>query len=355
MSLEERILDIKSKLERDEYPNEQSISQGILLRLLGAMGWDIFDPQSVIPEYPVKRKRVDYALCATSNKPFIFIEVKQPGKAFGADQQLFEYAFHKGVPFAVLTDGKEWHFYLPAAPGDYEERKVYKLDLIERDVNESADRLRRYLSFDAVVNGKAIGNAQQDHKDLQIQKQAETSIPEAWQKLIEEKDDLLVELVSEKAASICGSTPGSQKVISYLKSLKISVDSLAVRPPAISTELQQKEQSHEGSSRGRAIKEKIKVTFPDGEEIYDNEVKNTFVETIRMIGAEKVHSLKMCFPRGHHLVSQQKDKMRSSGDVGDGLHVNTNSATKIKFEQLQEINNRLNSGLKIELVQPDQV
>ena len=100
MSLEEQIPDIQSKLRNNAYPNEQSISQGIVLRLLSEMKWPVYDTQLVIPEYSIQGRRVDFALCIQKNKPVIFIEVKQPGRTIGADKQLFEYAFHKGVPFA---------------------------------------------------------------------------------------------------------------------------------------------------------------------------------------------------------------------------------------------------------------
>ena len=62
MSLEEQILDIQNKLRNNEYPNEQSISQGIVLRLLSAMKWPVYDTQLVIPEYSIHGKRVDFAL-----------------------------------------------------------------------------------------------------------------------------------------------------------------------------------------------------------------------------------------------------------------------------------------------------
>jgi len=126
MQLETHLLDIQERLKNNEYYNEQSISQGIVVRLLSALEWPIYDPQVVIPEYKIQGRRVDFALCAHKNKPVIFVEVKQPGNTLGADKQLFEYAFHTGVPFAIVTDGKEWHFYLPAEVGSYDERRVYK-------------------------------------------------------------------------------------------------------------------------------------------------------------------------------------------------------------------------------------
>jgi predicted type IV restriction endonuclease len=112
MSLENHIPDIQKKLKNMEYTNEQSISQGIVSRLLSTLDWPVYDTQLVIPEYNIQGRRVDFALCAHKNKPVIFVEVKQPGNTLGADKQLFEYAFHTGVPFAIVTDGKEWHFYL---------------------------------------------------------------------------------------------------------------------------------------------------------------------------------------------------------------------------------------------------
>ena len=76
-------------------------------------------------------------------KPIAFIEVKQVGQSEGAERQLFEYAFHTGVPLAILTDGREWNFFLPAEQGDYGERRVYKLDIVERDISECISRLNR--------------------------------------------------------------------------------------------------------------------------------------------------------------------------------------------------------------------
>ncbi len=37
---------------------------------------------------------------------------------------------------AILCDGREWSFYLPGEHGSYEDRRVYKLDLLERKLEE---------------------------------------------------------------------------------------------------------------------------------------------------------------------------------------------------------------------------
>ncbi len=142
--LRQRIETARDRLRSGHFSNEASISTGLVLPLLAALGWDPFDPNEVAPEYRVKSRRVDFALI-TKGSPSVFVEVKQPGMADGADQQLFEYAFMEGVPLAVLTDGATWSVYVPAEQGSMEERRAYHLDLAERTPSESADRLRRSL------------------------------------------------------------------------------------------------------------------------------------------------------------------------------------------------------------------
>ena len=104
------VREIQSRLKTGQFANEASVSQGAVLPILQALEWPIFDAQMVCPEYTLENRRVDFALCHQVRRPEFFIEVKQVGQSEGADRQLFEYAFHAGVPLAVLTTGQEWHF-----------------------------------------------------------------------------------------------------------------------------------------------------------------------------------------------------------------------------------------------------
>lgn len=44
MSLESALADITVRHRQGRFPNEQSISQGVVLRVLQELGWDTFDP-----------------------------------------------------------------------------------------------------------------------------------------------------------------------------------------------------------------------------------------------------------------------------------------------------------------------
>ncbi len=217
MTLTNHIEDVRAGIKAGRYGNEAAVSQGIVLRLLQALGWPTYDTQVVCPEFSLSGRRVDYGLCHPSNKPVAFIEVKQIGQSDGAERQLFEYAFHVGVPLAILTDGQEWNFFLPAEQGDYSERRVYKLDMVERDVAESVARLERYLSYSCVSSGAAIAAAREDYKNVSRSRQMLSTLPEAWSKLVAEEDDLLLELLADKVESLCGFKPDVDTVARFLR------------------------------------------------------------------------------------------------------------------------------------------
>ena len=217
MALKELLENKRSDLRAGRFSSEAAVSQGIVLPLLNELNWPVFDTHVVWPEYSAGGGRVDYALCCPPDRPVIFVEVKRVGQAEGADRQLFEYAFHQGVPMAVLTDGQEWHFYLPAEQGQYQERRVYKLDLIERDLEDCAIRLKRYLDQKEVATGAALDAAKADYRDINRNRQIRNTLPLAWKQLVEQPDDLLSEILSDKVEDICGYKPNLDDCAEYIR------------------------------------------------------------------------------------------------------------------------------------------
>lgn len=207
MAIANHIEKVRLGLRGGRFTSEAAVSQGILLPALYALGWPVFDTSIVIPEFSVEGRRVDYALCHPENRPSVFIEVKKVGLSEGADRQLFEYAFHLGVPMAILTDGQEWSFYLPGEQGRYDERRVYKLDLLERDIAEAKSRLDRYLSYSNVCSGAALKSARSDYQNVARVRIIETNFPKAWEALLKDQDSLLLELLADKVEVLCGYKP----------------------------------------------------------------------------------------------------------------------------------------------------
>ncbi len=219
MPLEITLADITTRLRQSRYPNEQAVSQGIVLRLLQELGWDTWDTNVVWPEFQTGEGRADFALCHPASKPAVSIEVKQPGRANDAVRQSLEYAFHTGVPFVVLTDGVTWSFYLPAEQGTYDERRVYKLDLYERPSHEAASVLTRYLSRERVVSGDVLEEARREYRNRTRKSQARAAIPGVWAELVQKGDEPLVELLANAVGSKIGSRPEADDVAEFLVGL----------------------------------------------------------------------------------------------------------------------------------------
>lgn len=217
MGVEQEIEAIRAGIRAGRFSNKASVSQGIVLRLLHALGWPSYDTDAVWPEYSLSGRRVDYALCSPPGQPIAFIEVKQIGQSDGAERQLFEYAFHDGVPMAILTDGQKWNFFLPGEQGDYGERLVYKLDIVDRDVKECSERLERYLRHSAVASGAAIQAARDDYRNVSKDRQMLAALPKAWHQIIADEDEMLLEIVADRVESLCGFKPGPDKVAKFLK------------------------------------------------------------------------------------------------------------------------------------------
>jgi hypothetical protein len=217
--LETTLADIAARLRQGKIPNEQAISQGVVLRVFQELGWDTWDTTVVWPEYQTGEGRADFALCHPASKPAVFTEVKQPGKAEDAVRQALEYAFHVGVPFVVLTDGRTWSFYLPAEQGSYEDRRVYKLDLFERPPAEAGEILHRYLDRARVESGEALEAARKEYRSRNRRSQAKAAIPEAWRDLVEKGDELLVEMLTSAVESKTGVRPDADDVAEFLADL----------------------------------------------------------------------------------------------------------------------------------------
>lgn len=231
MELQTTLTDISQKLRAERFPNEQSISQGIVLRILSELNWEVYDTTIVWPEFATSDgRRVDSALCDPPSKPKCFVEVKQQGKAEDGVRQALEYAFHSGVPFVVLTDGQTWSFYLPAEQGSYEERRVFKLDLFERTDIEAAEILQRYLERNRVVSGRSLEEARKEYRDKNRRLLARDAIPEAWKELVERGDELLRDLLVDAVESKAGVRPDYEDIVKFLNRLALPMDSLQAAP-----------------------------------------------------------------------------------------------------------------------------
>ncbi|RKU24570.1 hypothetical protein C6497_17255 [Candidatus Poribacteria bacterium] len=360
MTLKEHIDDIRNQLKEGAFPTEAAVSFGIVQRLLEPLGWPKFTPQVIIPEYGVEGQRVDFALCHPPGKPLVFVEVKKVGNLDGTEEQLFGYAFRRGVPIAILTDGQKWRFFYPSGQGEYRERKVYELDLIESESAESVDRLTRYLNYKAIQTGEAVKAIEEDYRNASKQREIEARLPEVWNKLLQdqEKNEYLLLAVMEKAKDMVGHEPTEEQVLTFL----ISLGSEAVSDrKVVTSQVESKSSSSDSesktssvdlasntsSSRSKSKAQRLIVTMPNGKVINHYYAKDTFVEALEKLGLDEVNGIRS------QTVSTEpfKNLPNSKYTIRDGFYINLNNGTPEKKRILGIIAKDLGIQLKIEIVE----
>ena len=100
-----------------EPPTEEGTKTSLVLPFIQMLGYDIFDPTEVVPEFTadigIKRgEKVDYAIMQRG-KPAILIECKKYGSNLAEDavSQLVRYFGVTNAHFGILTDGISYRFF----------------------------------------------------------------------------------------------------------------------------------------------------------------------------------------------------------------------------------------------------
>lgn len=185
--MKEMLTDINFKLAEGFYVNEEHIRLSLVARILQQLGWDIWNPREVNPEYYCipneDRSRVDIALFLTRQIPSVFFEIKTIGKIdsdlSNIERQLRDYNRNLTAMFTIITDGRKWRFYYSQAGGEFSQKCFKVLDFFEDDLDDVETFLRSFLSKSEIVSG----NAEQDAKSyLQLtlkQRAIDDAIPQA--------------------------------------------------------------------------------------------------------------------------------------------------------------------------------
>lgn len=118
MSLENSLRSLGDRivLLKDRVSTEEATKTSFILPFLQILGYDIFNPLEVVPEYDAirgikKGEKVDYCILL-DNKPAIIIECKNwSEKLQSHDSQLFRYFHVTESRIAILTNGIIYKFY----------------------------------------------------------------------------------------------------------------------------------------------------------------------------------------------------------------------------------------------------
>ena len=195
---------------------------------------------------------------------------------------------------------------------------------------------------EAIREVQAMRVSKEDFQSVSSQNQIETGLPEAWTRMVQDADDLLLNLVAENAKSLYGHEPTREQVLDFLKGLQ-EIEAEPKEAPAPSI---QPASGPTATPTGRKPPTRLVITMANGERIDRRAATDTFVEVIEKFGIERVRDL------GHKVgrfslvsTSQFHEKQRKSGQYYITAH---NTTTADKKRLLETIASELGVKLKVE-------
>ena len=129
-TLKERIKKHNEMLSK----NEMATRYALIDPLLTALGWDLQDPGQVQTEYSTGDGRADYAMFSRgdTNAPRLVIEAKKLGRPIGDGiNQSITYCVGRGIPYFVVTNGRDWSAYETHRPVPVTEKRIVDFNLMD--------------------------------------------------------------------------------------------------------------------------------------------------------------------------------------------------------------------------------
>ncbi|WP_188356060.1 type I restriction endonuclease [Rhizobium rhizogenes] len=140
---------------------EEAVKTAVVLPFLRSLGYDVFDPSEVVPEFTAdavgkKGEKVDYAI-KIENEVRILIECKPISVALDKKHldQLYRYFSVTNAKFAILTNGRTFNFYTDLeAPNKLDTRPFFVFDVTDFNsgiVNELRKFEKSSFDVDAIL------------------------------------------------------------------------------------------------------------------------------------------------------------------------------------------------------------
>ena len=196
-----------------------AIAQAVVLRLLAAAGWDVFDLSQVMPGYVTDNSHVDFALMSPGQPrgavpPRVFIDVRTSAENIDSphmERQLLAHCAREEVSLAALTNGLRWLLFMWSSEGGRMERRFCEIDLRE-DPDATAADINRYLTRDRMSNGQAARSAERALQDSNQGAVDRRAVIQGWHQVVGGLDEGLVELVATAVEQRAGHRPDNRLV-----------------------------------------------------------------------------------------------------------------------------------------------
>ena len=163
MDLIDKIKDLASRIPKqiEHIKTEEATKNAFIMPFISALGYDVFNPTEVIPEFTAdigtkKGEKVDYAIKKDENI-IILIECKWSGADLHEDHasQLYRYFSATEARFAILTNGIEYEFYSDIdEPNKMDSKPFFTFSILsfqDHQINEIKKFTKSAFSLDDIL------------------------------------------------------------------------------------------------------------------------------------------------------------------------------------------------------------
>jgi len=164
MDFIDRIRNLSSRIpaQLEHCQTEEATKNALIMPFINALGYDVFDPTEVIPEFTAdvgtkKGEKVDYAIMK-DGQPIILIECKWAGADLSkthADQLYRYFNVVPNVRFGVLTNGVIYKFYSDIESTNIMDQKPFfefsMLDIRDRSIHELKKFTKSAFDLDNIL------------------------------------------------------------------------------------------------------------------------------------------------------------------------------------------------------------
>jgi len=165
MAFEDALQDVADKV-REYGPaltTEEATKTAIIMPFVSrVLGYDVFNPQEVVPEYVAdlglkKGEKIDFAIMRDGQVQML-IEAKRIGDTLNLEHagQLVRYFHTSNARIGVLTNGQHWHFFTDLdKPNRMDEKPFLQLDLSNIDpyvLPELKKMTKETFDLESVIN-----------------------------------------------------------------------------------------------------------------------------------------------------------------------------------------------------------
>jgi len=177
--LSEKIISSKERIQ-----TEEATKNAFIMPFIQHLGYDVFDPNEVIPEYITdigtkKGEKIDYAICKDGN-PLILIECKHWKQNLSLhDNQLLRYFHVSKAKFGILTNGIIYRFYTDLIePNKMDEKPFFEInieDFKDSQVEELKKFHKSYFDISKIIETASELKYTSELKSLLLAELAEPS------------------------------------------------------------------------------------------------------------------------------------------------------------------------------------